>query len=182
MRNTVSSYQPGTSVSRAWVKYWKNRAIMFESVLAWLRVNHMLPSVSKAAITDTLGMTELSVMLPFPFFSPHVFRMKLVSLSHVSSILMTRFPLARILIILSAYYCLRTSALAELAYGLSFLVLTKLSLKVFFKICRTNLMLMSLLYSSLICLQTFIALWICISSFIMFWTVDMTNSLSSFQL
>ena len=66
--------------------------MMLESVLEWLRLNQTLPSVSSAAIIDSLGATEFNYALPVPSFGAQVLRIKLVSLSQVSSMLMNRVP------------------------------------------------------------------------------------------
>ena len=105
---------------------------MFESVLAWDRMNQTRPSVSMAAINDNLGETELSWVFPLPSLSDHVLRVKLVSLIQDSSILITLLSRLSCFIISSAYCCRSTSARSELAWGFSFLVLTKLS----FRSCR----------------------------------------------
>ena len=54
----VSSYHPGISLSNCLEREYRNSAIIFESVLAYDKVNHILPQVSIAAIIDTLGDTE----------------------------------------------------------------------------------------------------------------------------
>ena len=59
-----------------------------ESVLACAKENQTQPSVSRAAIMDSLGLTVLSFTLPSPFLGAHTFRTKLDSLSQVSSMLM----------------------------------------------------------------------------------------------
>ena len=114
-KNTVLSNQSGYSVSSVFDNFKRNRAIIFESVLACDKVNHTLPILSIAAIIEILGDTELSTTLPSPSFFPQTFRMKLVSFNHVSSILIILFPYRYISNILRAYYCLRTRFLYELA-------------------------------------------------------------------
>ena len=76
---------------------------MFDSVLECDRVNQTRPSVSTAAIIDTLGEMELRIVLPCPFLYPQVFLAKLDSLSQVSSILIILFPFDSSPIITNAY-------------------------------------------------------------------------------
>ena len=45
---------------------------MFESEFEWAKVNQIFPSVSNAAIIETLGDTELSIILPDPSFFAQV--------------------------------------------------------------------------------------------------------------
>ena len=136
-RSTVSSYQPGSSLSRALTNYWRNSAIISLFVVAWARLNHTLPSVSRAAIRDSRGVTAWSYRLPSPPFFAQTFRTKLVSLSQVSSTLITLFPCSMSLSSMRAYYCLWTSTLFAFAWGSSFFVLRKLSLNSVFKTWRT---------------------------------------------
>lgn len=114
---TVFSCHPGDSTSSLYVKWWRNRAIIFESVFAWDNVNQICPSVSIAAISDNLGETVLSSVFPSPNLSDQVFRMKLVSPIQLSSIFMTLFFVIKRFIISIAYCYLRTSDLSEFAYG-----------------------------------------------------------------
>ncbi len=55
------SYQPGVSKSSYLPRYRKNVVMTSASVFAWVRANHILPSVSKAASKEILGATYLSV-------------------------------------------------------------------------------------------------------------------------
>ena len=126
-KTTVSSSHPGVSLSNSHVKWCRNSAIMFDSVLECDRVNQTRPSVSTAAIIDTLGDIEFRIVLPCPFLYPQVYLLKLDSLSHVSSILIILFPFDSSPIITNAYCWRRTRALSELAWGLSFFALTKLN-------------------------------------------------------
>ncbi len=139
----MSSYHPGVSLSNFLIKNERKSLIIFESVLAWDKVNQTRPSVSRAAIIEILGETLFFMALPFPYLSAHVLRIKFVPLSHVSSIFITLFCYWRSVIIVKAYCYLSTRFLALLAWGLSCLALTKLSLKFFFIIFRTNLLLTS---------------------------------------
>ena len=99
----------------------------FESVLAWLSENQTCPSVSIAAIMESLGVIELSFMFPRPFRGAQVLRMKLDSLSQVSSTLMTLVLVSSSGSMMRAYYCLRTTDLSVLVPDASFLVLMKLN-------------------------------------------------------
>ena len=85
------------------------------SVVAWVRQNQPLPSVSIAAIRDSRGDTVVILAFPFPSFLAHVLWRKLVSLSQVSSTLTMRFPEARRPKRVSANCCRWTKALSELA-------------------------------------------------------------------
>ncbi len=96
----------------------------------------------------------MSWQFPRPCFWPQVLRTKLVSLSQVSSMLITRFPSLRSYSIARAYCCRRMRDLAELADGCSFFVLTKLSLNSCFKTCRTCFWFTSISSVSLTTLQT----------------------------
>ena len=116
-RNTVLPLQPGDSVSRCCVRERRKRAIMLESVFACDSVNQTRPSVSRAAIIESRGETLFSWTFPSPFRDPQALRTKLVSLTHVSSIFMTRYPSLRSYNILSAYCYLSTRFLSELADG-----------------------------------------------------------------
>ena len=88
---------------------------MFESVFDYDKENHIFPCVSIAVIIDSLGDTEFNVALLWPPFSPHTFRMKLVSLIHVSSIFIMRFFSLNRESIFKAYCYLYTMHLSELA-------------------------------------------------------------------
>ena len=84
------------------------------------KVYQTRPSVSSAAIIDSRGETVLSDMLPSPFLYAQVLRIKLVSLSHVSSMFITLQLSDKSLSNTSAYYCLRTRFLVEFADGYNF--------------------------------------------------------------
>ena len=56
---------------------------MLESVAAWDKENQTRPSVSKAKIIDSLGITVFKATLPLDPLGAHVFRMKLVSFNQV---------------------------------------------------------------------------------------------------
>ena len=60
-RMVESSCQPGVSKSSCRTKYLRKVVMTSESVLAYVRATHILPSVSKAAISEILGATYLSV-------------------------------------------------------------------------------------------------------------------------
>ena len=60
-RMMESSCQPGVSMSSCRIKYRRNVVMTSASVLAYVRANHILPSVSNAAINEILGCTCLSV-------------------------------------------------------------------------------------------------------------------------
>ena len=49
---------------KIFVKLWRNKAIIFESVFACESENQQRQSVSTAAIIEILGETALSVELP----------------------------------------------------------------------------------------------------------------------
>ena len=94
-----------------------------ESVLECDKENQTRPSVSNAAIIDSLGVTVLSFTLPSPFLGAHAFRMKLDSLSQVSSMLMILVLDSRRGSIRKAYCCLSTRDFYVLVPGESFLAL-----------------------------------------------------------
>ena len=60
-RIVVSSCQPGLSRSSCAISFLRKRHITSESVLACVNANHILPSVSNAAMSEILGWTCLSV-------------------------------------------------------------------------------------------------------------------------
>ena len=138
---TVSSCQPGATESNVVDIYFKNRTITSLSVAAWAKLNQTFPFVSNAAIIDSLGETVLSLELPNPFLSVQTFRMKLVSLSQVSSIFIMRVPYSRSSSSLIAYYCRWIITLGELALTWSFLAFTKLRPICFFIVSLTSFLL-----------------------------------------
>ena len=108
------------------------------SVFAWESENQTYPSISSAAIIESLGETVFNMVFPFPLFSPHVFRVKFVSFNQVSSILITLFPRESWSIMTRAYCYRRIWFIGELADGLSFFALIKLSFISFFITERTS--------------------------------------------
>ena len=137
-RNTVLCCQPGSSWSKVAIICFKNKVITSPSVVEWVRVNHTLPSVSRADIMESLGCIVLSRMLPLPLLLAHIFLVKLVSFSQVSSIFMILFPPSISRIYSMAYYCLCTSTLIELAWGFSFFDLMYLYPSSFLNTFRTS--------------------------------------------
>ena len=125
-----------------------------ESVLECDKENQTLPSVSRAAIMDSLGLTVLSFTLPSPFLGAHTFRMKLDSLSQVSSMLMILVLLSRSGSIRKAYCYLSTRDFSVLVPTESFLALTKLSLQSCLSTWRACLLLTSMSNESLTCWRT----------------------------
>ena len=145
-------------MSNFFIRACRNSVIIFESVFACDKVYQIRPSVSSAAIIDNRGDTVLSDVLPSPYLSAQVLRIKLVSLSQVSSMFMTLQPSNRSLSNTRAYYCLRTRFLAEFADGCNFFAFKKLSLNSDFKTIRTCFTLTSKFSRSYISLLTLIAL------------------------
>ena len=91
-----------------------------------------------AAIIESLGAIEFSFALPLPSHGAHVLRMKLVSFSQVSSMLMIRVPLSSSGSNRMAYRCLAMMDLTELVPGDIFLVLMKLRLQRCLITCLTS--------------------------------------------
>jgi hypothetical protein len=113
--------------------------MMLESVFACVSVNQTLPSESRAAIMDNLGLTDLSSTFVVPSLRAHVLRVWLDSFNQVSSMLMILFSFSWIYISFNANCCRRTNDRSEFDWGLNFLVLRKLRLNSFFKTRRTTL-------------------------------------------
>jgi hypothetical protein len=88
---------------------------VFESVLACDSENHTRPSVSKAAIMDSLGITDLRTTLQELPFGAQVRLINEVSFSQVSSMLITLVLYSRSFINSRAYCWRSTLHRAELA-------------------------------------------------------------------
>ena len=88
---TESSCHPGASKSYWRMKYCRNMVITSASVLAWVSEYHILPSVSRATISEILGATCLSVTEPEASVGTQILRRNLVWLIQLWSILIILF-------------------------------------------------------------------------------------------
>ena len=100
--------QPGSSRSSCRTRYRRNVVITSESVLAYVRANHILPSVSRASSNEMRGATCLSVNVADASLGVHSRRRNRVELSHDSSTLIIRRPTLSSGNIFNAYCCRST--------------------------------------------------------------------------
>ena len=90
-RMVVFSSQPGDSLSSWSISLRRKSNMMSESVFACVRAHQIRPSVSRAAMTASLGATYLSVTVAGALEGAQTRRTKRVPFSQLSSTLMTLY-------------------------------------------------------------------------------------------